>query len=432
MADEVVTTPVAPTPVVQAKPGMKGGPGSADALLDAYDSEIEGEAQEIETAADKQVKIQEAAEKKAAAKEVVKKLEQTGEDDQTTEQAPQPEGEASSEEKAEKPVNVLKAEHDGAEIEIPENAEVVFEVNGKPFKFTVADAVKARLGQEKFNRQMDQRLSYVSEREKRVESRIGTILERAQKAIEASKSGDFLPALKAMARLAAGNEVDAVDVERQFLERLQEVDNVYRKMTPEQRAAYFAEQKAKAAEEKAKRLEQQVNYSESIKQTDAEVDQLCEQVGLTKQQFVALYHEFIIPELVGPNKPFKTVEEIGPRDVAAVHLEFSTREKIEHALKEVDPALSQDFELSQLIFEQAIQNPSWQKEDLKYIINQIVRNPSKSVQNLNRKVEKAKTQRLNSSLKQGSANGKESEIDDDLYRDFHRKAEREGWAGRLK
>lgn len=423
-----------PAIVVQpiAKTGMKGGPGSADELLKAYDEEVGSNEGQVERAAEQQVKIQEAVEKKAAAKEVVKSLEskEAGSPDETTEQVSEPVPEDAPTEPEGPPV--IEASVDGTPLEIPEKAEMEFEVNGKPYKFTVADAIEAKLGQEKFNRNMDQRLAYADVKEKRIEARVSGILERAQKAIELAKTGDPLPAIKALARMAAGNEVDAVQVERQFLEKLQEVDNVFRRMTPEQKEAYFAQQRAKAAEERASKLEKEVNFSESVKQVDNEVGQICEKVGLTKQQFSALYHEFIIPELVGPDKPFKSVDEIGPREVARVHIEFSTRANIQEALKEVDPVLTKDVTLSEELFRQAIQNPSWQKEDLKYIISQIIKTPSRSVQNLNRKVEKAKTQRLNSNLKQGSATPKVDEIDEQLYREWFGRSEKEGWAGRLK
>lgn len=436
MTEATVTTPQSTgtstdaTPIVVQplpKTGMKGGPGSADDLLNAYDEEISAETTQGEEAADKQVKIQETAAKKQAAKEVVKTLEQ--EPEAVEGEEPTQEGEEQAEEAAEE---ALEALLNGEVVKVPEKAEIQLEVDGKPVKFTVAEAVEAKLGQEKFNRNIEQRLSYAAQREKRADAKIDGILAKAQQAIEAAKTGEPLPAIKALARLAAGNEVDAVEVERQFLENLQKVDQIYNRMTPEQRAQYFAEQRAKAAEERAKKLESEVGFSEQIKQTHAEIDTICQQVGLSRDAFTALYNDFIIPHLVGPDKPFKTIEEIGPREVANVHIEFSTRDKVQTALTEVDPELAKDAALAEELYRQAIQNLSWQKEDLKYIINQIVRTPSKSVQNLNRKVERAKTQRLNSTLKQGSATKKGEEIDEQLYNDFFRKAEKEGWAGRLK
>jgi len=430
-------TPIAPTTtteptsiIVQPLPktGMKGGPGSADDLLNAYDEEISADENLVERAADRQVKVKEVTAKKQAAKEVLQSLEQNRGNDEDVESA----SESDTEEVQEEVAGELEAFLNGEKVTIPENAELEMQLNGKPFKFSVAQAIEAKLGQEKFNRGIEQRLSYATEREKKVDGRVESIILKAQQAIDVAKEGNPLPTIKAMARLAAKNEIEAVEIEREFLEKLDKIKSVYSEMSPSERAQYFAEQRANAAEERLKKVESEAGFSEKVKQSHTEVGQICEKVGLSRDAFVNLYHNFIIPEMVGPGKEFASIDEVGPREVAGVHIEYSTRDKVYTALEEIDPSLAKNHEFAEDLFKQAMQNLSWQKEDIKYIIKQIVSTPSKSVQNLNRKVERAKTQRLNSGLKQGSANKKGEEIDEQLYQEFFRSAEKESWAGKLK
>jgi hypothetical protein len=414
---------------------MKGGPGSADALLDAYDEVDSAETNIIEDAADKAVRATEVAAKKVAAKEIVKSLESKGDGedsegagaDGAKETVP---GDGDSGDTAEE---IVEAMINGEKVDIPRKAEFEIEVDGKMTKVSLEEAIQARVGQEKFNKTIEQRLSYANQRELRVDNKVSNILNKAQEVVEVAKTGDPLPALRALARMvAAGNEVEAVEIERQFLEKMETVTSVWTRMNPEQRKAYFAEQRAKAAEEKAARLENDVVTTNSVRQAHAEVQTICKEIGLEVEQFQSLYHEFIIPNLVGPGKEFESVEQIGPREVAQVHIKYSSMQKVNEAAAEVSPELSKDTEFMEELFRQAVQNPSWQKEDIKYIIAQITNTPSKSVQNLNRKVERAKTQRLNSSLKQGSAARKGENVDEAEYEAWFGNASKQAWAGKIK
>jgi hypothetical protein len=443
MSEAIVPTPAAPaaTPstsiVVQNMPktGMKGGPGSADALLDAYDEVDNAETNIIENAADKAVKVNEVAAKKAAAKEVVKSLESKGDGEDSEESGADGAketvpGDGDSGDTAQE---IVEAFINGEKVDIPRKAEFEIEVDGKMTKVSLEEAIQARVGQDKFNRSIEQRLSYANQRELRVDNKVSNILNKAQEVVEVAKTGDPLPALRALARMvAAGNEVEAVEIERQFLEKMETVTNVWTRMNPEQRKAYFAEQRAKAAEEKASRLENDVVTTNNVRQAHVEVQNICKEIGLEVGEFQSLYHEFIIPNLVGPGKEFESVEQIGPREVAQVHIKYSSLQKVNEAAAEVSPELSKDSEFMEELFRQAVQNPSWQKEDIKYIIAQITNTPSKSVQNLNRKVERAKTQRLNSSLKQGSAARKGENVDEAEYEAWFGNASKQAWAGKIK
>jgi hypothetical protein len=389
----------------------------------------------IENAADKAVKVNEVAAKKAAAKEVVKSLESKGDGEDSEESGADGAketvpGDGDSGDTAQE---IVEAFINGEKVDIPRKAEFEIEVDGKMTKVSLEEAIQARVGQDKFNKTIEQRLSYANQRELRVDNKVSNILNKAQEVVEVAKTGDPLPALRALARMvAAGNEVEAVEIERQFLEKMETVTNVWTRMNPEQRKAYFAEQRAKAAEEKAARLEKDVVTTNSVREAHAEVQNICKEIGLEVEQFQSLYHEFIIPNLVGPGKDFETIEEIGPREVAQVHIKYSSLQKVNEAAAEVSPELSKDTEFMEELFRQAVQNPSWQKEDIKYIIAQITNTPSKSVQNLNRKVERAKTQRLNSSLKQGSAARKGENVDEAEYEAWFGNASKQAWAGKIK
>jgi hypothetical protein len=353
MSEAIVPTPAAPAATPQAsivvqnmpKTGMKGGPGSADALLDAYDEVESAETNIIENAADKAVKVNEVAAKKAAAKEVVKSLESKGDGEDSEESGADGAketvpGDGDSGDTAQE---IVEAFINGEKVDIPRKAEFEIEVDGKMTKVSLEEAIQARVGQDKFNKTIEQRLSYANQRELRVDNKVSNILNKAQEVVEVAKTGDPLPALRALARMVAGgNEVEAVEIERQFLEKMDTVTNVWTKMNPEQRKAYFAEQRAKAAEEKAARLEKDVVTTNSVRQAHAEVQNICKEIGLEVEQFQSLYHEFIIPNLVGPGKEFETIEEIGPREVAQVHIKYSSLQKVNEAAAEVSPELSKD------------------------------------------------------------------------------------------
>jgi hypothetical protein len=420
---------------------MKGGPGTADELLKIYDSEPAAEAEEIEAEADKQVAIQEAAQKKAAAKEVVKSLEGEGGEQETPAEAEsEPETQPSEEggedqegeegEDSDVPAGVLKARLGDEEVDIPESAEVEFEVNGKPFKFAIKDAIKAKLGQEEFNRNIDRRLTFADQKERRATAQVQNILQRAREVVEISKTGDPLPALKALAKMAAGANGDAVAYEKQFLENLEKVNEIYFRMTPEQREKYFAERRAEEAERRAKELEGQVGFEQQAQAVAQKIGELTKAWGITPEQFNGLYG-LIEENLVGPDKQFKSIEEVGPEQVIQVHHELTTQIKVQQAMSKVDKALLKEEDLYRQLYAQAYQNPKWTPEDLEYIIKQVVSTPSKSVQNLNRKVEKARSQRLNSSLKEGSA-AKKGDEDVEADREWQRKLEREAWAARFR
>lgn len=437
MADEVKVSAPVPSPI-------KGGPSAPDELLKIYDAQPKVEAQKIEKEAETQAKVKEVAEKKEAAASITKKLDSSsgpskpsnstteeqaegaveGEEASSSEEA----GEAS--EDAKQASDLFYAENEGAEIEIPQKAALTFEVNGKPFSFTVKDAIDAKLGQEEFDRNMHRRLSFVDKKEKGVESRINGILEKARSVVEASSGGEFMPALKAIAKMAAQNGQDPIELEQKFLDNLAKIKSVYLEMTPEQKAKYFAERRAETAEQRAKELEAKVGFDEGMRGVASKIEGLCREWNLQPDQFSGLY-QLIGEKLVGEGKRFQTLDDVGPEQVIEIHHELTSQIKVEQALGRIDKSLVADKELAGALYEQALQNPKWTTEDLEYIVKQIISTPSESAKNLNRKLEKAKSVRLNSAVKEGST-AKKSDEDDDNAREWSKNLQRASWAGRVR
>lgn len=385
-ATPAVETPTVNVATVQSPTAAKP---YDDEMLEAYESEaVESEAEQPE--------VEEAPE--------VKDGEPKASEEDTEE----------VEQKAEEP----KSTKDDKIVDGVEELPVKRIINGKEVEFKIKDAIQAYTKQEEFNRNMDRRISEVSRREKSWQLDQENFKEKISKVIEASQAGDFVSGIRALAKIAAGkSNLDVVKFERDYFEQLDKVREVYTKMTPEQREAYFAKRAAAEAKAEADRLKGESQTREAQSQLEVYVQQLQQQHGLSQDEFWGNY-KTLADSLVGEGKKFNSPNEITADDVIKYSLEVKHWEKVYQAAE----ALGIEDEA---ILEETHRITSVDRgltvDDIREVIKQAglakVAEPD-VVENLNRKARSSGSSSAASSTKKqnGKVDGLEDEDLEFLYR----------------
>lgn len=390
-------------------------------LLDAYDAEVVEAKEEVDAEVSKQAQVAEELPKKIAANNIVKKLnskEQIDEDFVT----PEPEAVADGEKKAEEAaadeeVPAYKAKFGEEEFEVPEDAVIPTEINGKKIDIIVKDAIKAVLHQEKWNRELDRRISVVSDREKRFAKERNDIQSRLKQVTELAEQGDHILGIRLLAEMSGK---DPIAYEKEVLGTLGKLTEVYSNMSEDQRAAYFASRKAEYLEKKLNESREQTKLTEGKEELRGHVKKLTEQVGITEEVFIENYKELskLIKDGIAPN-------DTSPEAVIE-HYQLSQHvQKVGKAIGNVNKALAQDPEFVDDLINETRSNLNFTVEDIEKIIRDVLSVDSKSVENLNRKVQKAQVHggpRAQSG--QASSEKKQVEVreDDELYEHFFGKA----------
>lgn len=361
MTDEVISTPSAPvestptTPEVtsdaQVSRPFKSPKPYDDDMMELYAKQEAGEADEIEA---------------------------------------EPEVEVSHTEVKEEDKNKLDAKEKGTGLE---DTPVKRQINGKEVEFKVKDAIQAYVKQEEFNRKMDQRVTHITQRERAwqadqesFKSKIGDVISVAQK-------GDFVSGIRALAKLATnGTGLDVVKFEKQYFEQLDKVRDVYSKMTPEQREAYFAKRALAEAESRVKSFEEEKATQSAHSQLQQQVQTLQQQHGLSEQEFWENY-KTLADEVVGEGKVFKSAHDITPDDVVKYSLQVRHETKVLEAGKKAGIA---DEGILSKLSDITAADPNLTVDDIVEVIKNagIANNiaDKRSVENLNRKAGKSNIQ----------------------------------------
>ena len=258
-------------------------------------------------------------------------------------------------------------------------------INGKEVEFKIKDAIQSYVKQEEFNRNMDKRLNDVSRRERAWKREEETFRDRVTEVVNNAQNGDFVSGIRALAKLAAGNsDLDIVKFEKMYFDQLEKVNEVYTKMTPEQREAYFAKRAAAEAQERLKKLESEKTSTEAQSQLQQQIDSLMQQHGLTPEEFWGNYKQ-IVDSQVGEGKAFKDPNDITADEVLKYSLTVRHWEKVYkagEALGVTDEAILEEVGKITSTY------PDLTVEDVaKVIKNAGLASPS-AVENLNRKVGK--------------------------------------------
>lgn len=318
----------------------------------------------------------------------------------------------------EKPAEEAKAK-EGDKVE--DNFEKVVierEINGKVAKFTVEEAIQAKVQQESFNRDMDRRSTAIAKKEKAWNESAERFKGNLAKLVETAQKGDFITAVRGIAKIATnGTGLDPVKFEQDYFSQLDKVHDVYSKMSPEEQKAYWATRRAEVAEGEAKKLKEEREVIQTREQLATQVKTLQEQYKIPEQEFWGTYKQ-VLDTMVGEGKTFETKEDITAEVVVDYCLGQRFDAKIVEAGKKA--GITSRDHLNDI--GKAILNfdPNMTTEEIsKWIIEtgQSKTAPTDKVENLNRK---AGSSRFN----QGSSTKKENEIPEgydketleDLYR----------------
>lgn len=292
-------------------------------------------------------------------------------------------------------------------------------INGKQVEFKIKDAVDAFVQKEEFNRQMSRRVNEVAHREQRWTQDQNKFKETIGKVIGVAQQGDFVSAVRALAKLAFnGTGSDVVEFEKQYFSQLDKVGEVYSKMTPQERETYFAKRSAAESKSRADALEEEKTVNTEKSQLQESVASLQKQYGLKDEEFWGNY-KVLEETQVGKDKAFKTPHEIKTEDVIRFSLRVRHEEKVVEAGKKVG---IDDDAILDGISEITSKMPDLTADDIVKIIETsgIAKNAKpEAVENLNRKVGKSKahfTQANSTKKENGKVAGLDKEDLDFLYR----------------
>lgn len=343
-----------------------------------------------------------------------KAVEQSGES-QTKEEPKDETIDPSAEKAIQDPPKGTKADKvvDGVE-ELP----VKKVIGGKEVEFKIKDAVNAYIKQEEFNRNMDRRLSHVSSREKAWEKSQAEFKDKVGKIIESAQSGDFVQGIRALAKLAIGNsDADIVEFEKKYFEQLDKVRDIYGKMTPEQREAYFAKRSSEEARTRLKQIVEERQRETEKATLEQRIQTLQKEYAIDNSQFWENY-KLLAESQVGDGKVFNTVHDIKPEDVVKFSLQVRHEEKIQEAGKKLG---IEDESILEEVSRITSADPSLTVEDIVNILEKsgVVKTATPAqVENLNRKAEKSNTRfsQASTTKKNSAVEGLDREDLDYLYR----------------
>lgn len=403
---------------------------TADDLLAMYDAEESSSKEEVSREVAKQAKVAEELPKKIVADKLAKSLQQRessipsdsdnleeSENEESSEEESSEEGSKEQQEEVKELLKAFKAKFNDRELEIPEEAIIPVKVGNKDVSLKIKDAVQAFVKQDEFNRNMDRRFSAVDRREKDLQSEYGQIKEKAEAVVRMASQGDFVTGIRALAKMAGlGSDSDQVELERAMMDQLENIRKVWGEMSPQQREVYFANRKA---EELQKELERQKGKSEQFaqrRQIEERIGTVMTQHSISQDQF-RQYLDVLANEAVGEGKPFADVTEITPEDIGKYHVAYVTAGKVKQALTNIDPLHVEQPIYDELL--ELVKDENFTVEEIEDIARQTLSNPkpNKAVENLNRKVELAKSKGLNTQLKQVSST-KKAEESDEMYEHF--------------
>jgi len=346
--------------------------------------------------------------------------------DAYAEEASKEEGKVLTEEKKEEPKpeekkeEVVSVKKEEPKPEIPlEDTSLKRTINGKEVEFKVKDAILAYTKQEEFNRNMDRRITHISKREKAWESSQTELKGKLGEVVDSARKGDFVNAVRGLAKIATtGTNLDAAEFERQYFEHLDSIREVYSKLTPQERDAYFAKRALADAKEEASRLKAEKAHTVQTSQLQEQVSNLQREHGIEDTEFWEHYEQ-MSKALVGEGKEFKHPNEITPKHVVGKVLEFRQRLKVEEAAESLG---LEDSRMKDDILKLVSTSPELSTEDIVAMVKAsgilTIASPD-AVENLNRKAERSKTQfsRANSTKKENdNEDGYDQETLEELYR----------------
>lgn len=376
---------------------------SVDDLLQAYGEE-EAAAATKEPQADPDKALEERKEKARGKEENLL--------NEAAEKVKESEKEANAELKAQKEAEEqdkksFKAQHGDIELDIPEEAVITQEINGKEVPVKVKDAVKAFLGQEEFNRAANARIHQITHRERAHKQEVSGIQGYFKQIVDAGNQGDFTAAMKVIAEMSGQ---DPVEYEQKQLDQLSEVLSAYTQMDPSQRAAYFAERRAEYLQGQLNKQKEQQTLQQRQQSFIQGVEQVRNQYGLAENEM-----KIFIEEMLEEGIP---MEKITPESINGYIYTNVQYAKIMEGIRGVDEKLLQNEKLVDYICQLTANEKDWTIEDITDVVRSAISEPSPAVQTLSQKV--TKTPSLRSQFDHVSSKKPEAK-DDDLDNFFIRR-----------
>lgn len=335
------------------------------------------------------------------------------------EEAPKVEAPQVEQPKVEEPAKVEGEKPAEKADETPKVEDTVLKrtIAGKEVEFKVADAIQAYEKQEEFNRNMDRRVTHISQRETKWNNSVQEFRTNVERVMDTARKGDFVSGIRALAKVAVGNSgLDPVEFEKQYFEQLSKIQEVYTKLTPQEREQYFVTRKLADVEERAKALENEKAVTTSKSQLQEHVTQTIQRHGLSTDEFWKNYG-FLAEQNVGEGKKYKTPNDISTEDVVQYSMD------VRHELKVIQATEKAGVTDEKVLNELSLitkADPSLTVDDILEILNTsgIAKNASrKSVENLNRKVGASRFNQASSTKKENDKTaGLDKEDLDFLYR----------------
>lgn len=342
--------------------------------------------------------------------------------DETSEEAPTQETETlakAEEEPSQEEAKSTKADQvdDGFEKVV-----IKKEINGKQVEFTVADAIKAKMTQEETTRNLDRRATYLKQREaacQEWEDDRKNFNSKVENVIKATRTGDFASSIKALAKLAKGNsDLDVTVFEQQYFDQLDQMRDLYSKMSPDERKAYFAERALAEAKAENRKYVEKEETQKARAELQTQVNKLMQENNIPENEFWENY-KTLIDNHIGEGKKYSSKEEVTAEEVVTYSSEVRNWTKVFEASEK---AGVEDEGVLEELKKIVTLNPEYTSEDLIQIIDKAgfaaKLADSKSVENLNRKAGQSRLAREGTTTKKqnGKVDGYDEEAMEFLYR----------------
>lgn len=318
----------------------------------------------------------------------------------------------------EEAAKILKAKYQDKDLDIPEEATFVAQLDGKDVKIKAKEAVDFYLNREKHNREIDRRYSLVDKKEKQYEYQTRNLVEKSNEIFREFQKGDSLSGVKALAKLLGKDDPESlIAVEKAFLEQSTKYGKLFGEMTEEQRQQFFLSRKAEVLEEELKRKATAESRERGRAALVNHINELRQQHGIEESEFLDTYGA-MREHSVGEGKDFKSINDIGPEHVVAQIRVNRHWNKVITAAKEA--GLASDAAIEE-VAKLTASSPNLEIKDIVDLIKKSgIVLPRQSVENLNRKVAKssngAAQSRQANSTKNEKAEGYDRDDLDYLYR----------------
>lgn len=373
-----------------------------DDLLEMYENEPTERANEINKIVDQKNAVEKRTEEKKLAKDLANKVEAKGGVNKKEDSIDEATKKASKDVELPK---LFKAKHGDKELDIPEEAEVILQIDGKevPVKFT--DMKKGFADLETRTRDVHRKLNWVDSREKSLQKEYSSINDKFKTISELAAQGDHMLAVRTLAEMAGK---DPVEYERQIMDTLNKYVEVYHKMTPEQREAHFLKRKNDHLTKQLERKNGESNFERSKTDLQTKIQTLQKQHGIPEDMFFQHYNALV------NSKVFSKEEEIQPEHVVEYHQHLAHVGKVFEGIQAVDAGLLNDEDfIDEVINLTKSKSKDLSAQDIAVIVKDAF-SKDPSVESLNKKVQSSGTKSGHASSKKES----NDTIDDELYEDF--------------